>query len=141
MLIVLDTNVVSELMKSAPSAAVLTWVGSRDKLELHTTSVTQAEILDGVLQLPAGRRRRAVEGAAEAMFQEDFAGRILPFDSRAARPYADLVAERRRRGRPISQFDAQIAAIARASDATLATRNVKDFEHCGIRVLNPWVER
>ena len=137
----LDTNVVSELMKPEPSTAVLVWVGSRDRLELHTTSVTQAEILDGVLQLPAGRRRRAVEGAAEAMFQEDFAGRILPFNSRAARPYADLVAERRRRGRPISQFDAQIAAIARVAGATLATRNGKDFEYCGIRVLNPWVER
>jgi predicted nucleic acid-binding protein len=139
--IVLDTNVVSELMKPQPSPAVLAWVGSRDRLELHTTSVTQAEILDGVLQLPAGRRRRGVEGAAEALFQEDFAGRILPFDSRAARPYADIVAERRRRGRPISQFDAQIGAIARAADATLVTRNVKDFEHCGIRVLNPWAER
>ena len=140
-MIVLDTNVVSELMKPGPSAAVLAWMGGRDRLELHTTSVTQAEILDGVLLLPAGRRRRAVEGAADAMFQEDFAGRILPFDSHAARRYADLVAERRRRGRPISQFDAQIAAIARAADARLATRNVRDFEHCGIRVLNPWVER
>lgn len=140
-MIVLDTNVVSELMKSEPSAAVLAWVGNRDRLELHTTSVTQAEILDGVLQLPAGRRRRAVEGAAAAMFQEDFAGRILPFDSRAARAYADLVAERRGRGRPISQFDAQIAAIARTADGTLATRNVKDFEHCGIRVVNPWAEQ
>ena len=139
-MIVLDTNVVSELMKPGPSAAVLAWVGSRDRLELHTTSVTQAEILDGVLQLPAGRRRRAVEGAAGAMFDVDFAGRILPFDSRAARPYAEVVAERRRRGRPISQFDAQIAAVARASDATLATRNIKDFEHCGIRVVNPWAE-
>ena len=123
-MIVLDTNVVSELMKPEPFPAVLTWIGSRDRLELYTTSVTQAEILDGVLQLPAGRRRRAVEGAAEAMFQEDFAGRILPFDSRATRPYADLVAERRRRGRPVSQFDAQIAAITRAESATLATRSV-----------------
>ena len=140
-MIILDTNVVSELMKFEPSASVLAWVGSRDRLELYTTSVTQAEIFDGVLLLPSGRRRRAVEGAAEAMFQEDFAGRILPFDCRAAHPYADLVAERRRRGRPISQFDAQIAAIARAADAMLATRNVKDFEYCEIRVFNPWAER
>ena len=139
-MIVLDTNVVSELMKPEPSAVVLAWVGSRDGLELHTTSVTQAEIFDGVLQLPAGRRRRTIEAAAEAMFKEDFAGRILSFDSRAACPYADLVAERRRRGRPISQFDAQIAAISRAASATLATRNLKDFEYCGIQVFNPWAE-
>ena len=140
-MIVLDTNVVSELMNLEASPVVLAWVGSRDRLELHTTSVTQAEVLDGVLALPAGRRRRAIEGAAEAMFKEDFAGRILGFDSNCARPYAQLVNDRKRRGRPISQLDAQIAAIARAADATLATRNVKDFEHCGIRVINPWVER
>jgi hypothetical protein len=73
------------------------------------------------------------------MFKEDFAGRILSFDSRAARPYADLVAERRRRA-PISQFDAQIAAISLAASATLATRNLKDFEYCGIQVFNPWAE-
>ncbi|MDQ2948028.1 MAG: VapC toxin family PIN domain ribonuclease, partial [Acidobacteriota bacterium] len=106
------------MMKPETFPVVLTLIGSRDRLELYTTSVTQAEILDDVLQLPAGRRRRAVEVAAEAMFQVDFAGRILSFDSRATRPYADLVTERRRRGRPVSHFDAQIAAITRAASAT-----------------------
>lgn len=139
-MIVLDTNVVSELMKPLPSAIVLQWVASRDGMSLYTTSVTQAEILHGVLSLPTGRRRKAIEAAAEAMFKEDFAGRVLAFDSEAARPYAEVVGERRRRGRPISQFDAQIAAIARAAGATLATHNLKDFEHCGIGVVDPWAE-
>lgn len=139
-MIVLDTNVVSELMKPLPSPIVTQWIASRDRANFYTTSVTQAEILHGVRVLPSGRRRRAIEAAAEAMFKEDFGGRILAFDSDAARSYADLVSERQRRGRPISQFDAQIAAIARATGATLATHNVKDFEHCGVGILDPWVE-
>jgi predicted nucleic acid-binding protein len=73
-------------------------------------------------------------------FKEEFAGRILAFDSDAARSYAELVSERRRRGRPISQFDAQIAAIVRAAGVTLATHNVKDFEHCGIEIIDPWAQ-
>jgi predicted nucleic acid-binding protein len=139
-MIVLDTNVVSELMKPLPSPIVLQWVASRERADFYTTSVTQAEILHGVRSLSSGRRRRAIEAAAEAMFQEDFAGRILAFDSNAARSYADLVSERQRRGRPMSQFDAQIAAITRVTGATLATHNVKDFEHCGIGIVDPWVE-
>ncbi len=137
-MIVLDTNVVSELMKAKPSPAVLAWIARGDSSGYCTTSITQAEILHGVMLLPASRRRRAIESAAEAMFATDFAGRILAFDSSAARSYAELVSDRRRRGRPISQFDAQIAAIARAAGATLATRNVRDFEHCGIGVVDPW---
>ena len=139
-MIVLDTNVVSELMKPMPFPIVLRWIASRDGAGLYTTSVTQAEILHGVLSLPAGRRRRAIEAAAEAMFKEDFAGRILAFDSDAGRAYAELINDRRRRGRPISQFDAQIVAITRAAGATLATHNVKDFGHCGIGIVDPWVE-
>jgi predicted nucleic acid-binding protein len=136
--IVLDTNVVSELMRASPAEAVLQWISGQASEALYTTSITQAEVLNGVLKLPAGRRRRAIEEAAEAMFREDFAARVLPFDREAARPYAELVNERRRRGRPISQFDAQIAAIARAAGAVVATRNVDDFEHCGVDVLDPW---
>jgi len=139
-MIVLDTNVVSELMKPSPSPIVLRWIASWDRTHFHTTSLTQAEILHGVRLLPSGRRRRAIEAAAEAMFKEDFVGRILAFDSDAARSYADLVSEQRRRGRPISQFDAQIAAIARTAGATLATHNVKGFEHCGIGIVDPWAE-
>ena len=139
-MIVLDTNVVSELMKARPAAAVAEWVSRRDSSGYYTTSITQAEILHGVMSLPAGRRRRAIESAAEAVFATDFAGRILAFASPAARSYAELVSDRRRRGRPISQFDAQIAAIARVAGATLATHNVRDFEHCGIGVVDPWLE-
>jgi predicted nucleic acid-binding protein len=137
-MIVLDTNVVSELMKARPAPAVLEWISRGDSSGYCTTSITQAEILHGVMSLPAGRRRRAIESAAEAMFATDFAGRVLAFDSQAARSYAELVSDRRWRGRPISQFDAQIAAIARVARATLATHNVRDFEHCGIGVVDPW---
>ena len=138
-MIILDTNVVSELMRPEPSDAVLHWVGARRSSSLYTTSLTQAEILHGVRLLPAGKRRNAVEAAAEAMFHHDFAGRVLPFGSDAARAYARIAAERRRIGRPISQFDAQIAAIADATGAELATRNTADFERCGIKLIDPWV--
>lgn len=88
--------------------------------------------------LPAGKRRSAFETAANAMFREDFAGRILPFGSDAAHPYARIAVERRRAGRPISHFDAQIAAIARSTGAAVATRNVSDYEGCGVKLINPW---
>lgn len=137
-MIVLDTNVVSELMKSAPADAVARWVADQLATTLYTTSITQAEILHGIMLLPAGRRRGALEAAAEAMFDEDFGGRVLPFGGEAARAYAQIAAQRRRSGRPISHFDAQIAAIARSARAPVATRNVSDYEGCGIKVLNPW---
>jgi predicted nucleic acid-binding protein len=136
--IILDTNVVSELMKPAPAASVVRWAAAQPASGLYTTSITQAEILHGVMLLPAGRRRKTFESAAEAMFQEDFAGRVLPFGSDAARPYADIAAGRRRAGRPISHFDAQIAAIALCNGAAIATRNVADFEGCGVKIINPW---
>lgn len=137
-MIVLDTNVVSELMKPAPAKKVIDWVSSKAATSLYITSITQAEILHGILLLPAGKRRKAIELAAEEMFEEDFGGRILPFGSDAAFQYAEIAADRRKRGRPISHFDAQIAAISRASSATVGTRNVADFMHCGIEVVNPW---
>lgn len=137
-MIVLDTNVVSELMKSAPDASVTCWVAERPANTLYTTSVTLAEILYGVQLLPAGKRRSALEAAAQAMFDEDFGGRVLPFGAEAARAYAHIAAQRRRAGQPISQFDAQIAAIASAARAGVATRNVSDYEGCGIKGLNPW---
>lgn len=140
-MIVLDTNVVSELMKPAPADTVVGWVASQTATSLYTTSITQAEILHGILLLPSGKRRKAVEQAAAAMFEEDFAGRILPFASDAASFYAEIATERRRRGRPISHFDAQIAAISRATGASLATRNVSDFTHCGIGIVDPWNHR
>lgn len=137
-MIVLDTNILSELMKAEPAERVMLWVMEHPNMSLYTTSVTQAEILHGIQLLPAGRRRRAFEVAAEAMFNEEFRGRVLAFDSDAARPYARITAHRRHAGRPISQFDAQIAAIAHVTGAAVATRNVADFEGCGIRLVNPW---
>jgi hypothetical protein len=136
--IVLDTNVVSELMKPAPATMVARWISEQPATTFYTTSITQAEILHGILLLPTGKRRAALEAAAEAMFEEDFGGRVLPFGGEAARAYAQIAAQRRRSGRPISHFDAQIAAIARSARAAVATRNVSDYEDCGIKVTNPW---
>lgn len=140
-MIILDTNVVSELMKSASDRNVIKWVAEQADSTLYTTSITQAEILHGVMLLPAGRRRNAVKNAAESMFNEDFAGRILAFGSEAAAAYAEIAVERRRAGRPISHFDAQICAIARSTGASIATRNVTDFDGCGVKVINPWAAR
>jgi toxin FitB len=140
-MIVLDTNVVSELMKPRPDERVVRWVDSHERSEFYTTSVTEAEILHGVRTLPAGKRRTTIATAAQAMFREDFARRVLPFDSDAARAYAEIVSDRSRAGRPITQFDAQIAAIVRATAAVLATRNLRDFERCGITVVDPWAPR
>jgi hypothetical protein len=137
-MILLDTNVLSELMKPAPDGSVVAWLASQPATSVYTTSITQAEILHGVGLLPAGKRRSAIEAAAEAMFRDDFAGRILPFGSDAAPLYARIAIERRRAGRPISHFDAQIAAIARLTGAVIATRNVADFEGCGVKVHDPW---
>lgn len=137
-MILLDTNVLSELMRPKPADSVLRWMALQPATGLYTTSVTQAEILHGILLLPQGRRRQAFEAAAEAMFDRDLRGRILPFGSDAARTYASIAAARRRAGRPISHFDAQIAAIARVAGADLATRNVDDYEGCGVRLINPF---
>ncbi len=137
-MIILDTNVLSELMRSSPEVAVTRWVGQQSASSLHLTSITQAEILHGIALLPAGRRRKSLETAAWAMFKEDFSGRVLPFDSQAAPWYAQLAAQRAAAGQPISQFDAQIAAIARAAGARLATRNTRDFLGCDVELVDPW---
>ena len=137
-MIVLDTNVVSELMRHTPDEGVAGWAAKQPAAALYTTSVTQAEILYGIERLPVGKRRAALEGAAQAMFNEDFAGRILGFDSHAALAYAGIAAMRERAGRPISQFDAQIAAIVAAARATLATRDVDDYQGCGVKLIDPW---
>jgi predicted nucleic acid-binding protein len=137
-MIVLDTNVLSELMRPAPAESVVAWLSSQPATGQYTTTITQAEILYGILLLAAGKRRTRLLGAAESMFAEDFAGRVLGFGSDAAPLYARIAAERRRVGRPISHFDAQIAAIARANGAKLVTRNTADFHGCGIQLVDPW---
>jgi predicted nucleic acid-binding protein len=137
-MIILDTNVLSELMRPTPSANVVNWVAAQPAASLYTTSITQAEILHGLMLLPRGRRRSALERAATSMFAEDFGGRILGFGREAAPSYARIASDRSRAGRPISHFDAQIAAITGVTGAVLATRNVADFDGCGLRVVNPW---
>ena len=137
-MIILDTNVLSELMKPSPADSVARWVAAQPATSLYTTSIAQAEILHGIQLLPPGRRRNALETATEAMFGDDFGGRILPFGSEAAYRYGRIAAERSRAGRPISHFDAQIAAIAHSAGAAIATRNVPDYDGCGVRVIDPW---
>jgi toxin FitB len=137
-MIVLDTNVISELMKPEPDAGVEGWARSVRRSTLFTTAIAQAEILAGIARLPKGRRRDNLEAAARAVFSEDLAGRILPFDSRAAVRYADLAASRRAAGRGADSFDIQIAAIAQSLGAAVATRNVAHFEGCGLEVIDPW---
>ncbi len=137
-MILLDTNVVSELMRPAPAQGVMSWVAAQPPASLFLSTVTEAELRYGVMLLPEGRRRGELLTALEAMLAVDFAGRILPFDSPAASAFATISTGRRQMGKPISQFDAQIAAIAQSRGAELATRNVADFEDCGVRIINPW---
>ena len=138
MSILLDTNVLSELLRAQPDSTVLAWVASQPASGLFVSAVTQAEMMLGARLLPAGKRRQQLEQSLEAMFLEDFASRILPFDSGSAADYAIVVAARRLAGTPISQFDGQIAAIALSHRLGLATRNVSDFEGCGLALTNPW---
>ena len=114
------------------------WLAQYPAPRLFTTTITQAEILYGVELLPKGKQRAALQSAVEAMLAEEFAGRILPFDSDAARAFARIASARRAAGRPVTGFDTQVAAIALAHGATVATRNTIDFEGCGITVVNPW---
>ena len=137
-MIVLDTNILSELMRPAPSVSVVQWLDGQPNASLFATTVTQAEILCGVSILPAGKRKQGLATAVGEMFEQDFKGRVLPFDGPAAVAFAAICAERARLGRPISQFDGQIAAIARSRGADLATRNTPDFDECGIDVIDPW---
>ena len=135
---VLDTNVVSELMRARPNSEVLGWMDNQLTDGLFVTSVTEAEIRTGIAILPEGERQRGLAAAAERLFGVFFADRILPFDSDAAQAYAMLAAERRAAGRPISQSDCQIAAIGHSRGAPVVTRDVDDFKGCGVDVINPW---
>jgi len=141
MSMLLDTNVLSELLRAQPHPEVLAWFAEQPADSLFVSAVTQTEMLLGARLLPRSKRRQQLETALDTMFREDFAGRVLPFDSAAAAAYAAVVAARRSAGRPISQFDAQIAAIALSRRTGLATRNVSDFEECGLTPTNPWSAR
>ena len=135
---VIDTNVASELMRSAPASTVAAWIAERDAEELFLTAVSEAELLYGVAIMPTGRRRTMLEDAMPRWLDLGFVERILPFDSAAARACAEIAADRRRAGRPIGEVDCQIAAISRSRGAALVTRNVRDFEGTGVDVVDPW---
>lgn len=137
-MILIDTNVVSELMRPVPAPAVLDWFAGRAAADLFLSAVSEAELRAGAAFLPAGRRREGLVAAIDAMVAEDFGGRILPFDSVAAKSYAIIAAARRADGQPIAEADCQIAAIARARGAAVATRNVADFLGCGVEIIDPW---
>jgi toxin FitB len=139
-MIVLDTNALSEALKPSPSEIVLDWLAAQDPREVFITAITQAEVLYGIESLPAGKRKAHLSASVERVFAERFPGRILAFPEEAARLYAKIVTQRDAVGRPISQLDAMIAAIARSQNAAVATRNTRDFEGCGVRVINPWAE-
>lgn len=139
-MIILDTNVLSELLTSAPSKIVIEWLALQHPPSVFTTAVTEAEILYGLRLLPEGRRRRDLEAAISPIFDEDLSGRVLPFDRDAADLYATIATRRRSAGRPISEFDAQIAATALSRGASVATRNVSDFEGVGVSIINPWID-
>lgn len=137
-MILLDTNVISELMRAEPAHIVLDWFGQHDAVDLFISAVTEAELRTGVALLPEGQRRDRLQLALDAVIDQDFQSRVLPFDSPAAKAYADIAAQRRAAGHPIAEADCQIAAIARTIGAPVATRNTKDFDGCGVRVINPW---
>lgn len=137
-MIVLDTNVISELMRDTPQPTVLAWLNDQASASLFVTTITEAEVRLGIALLPAGKRRDGIADAADRAFGAYFRGRILPFDSEAAHAYAAIAAKRRADGRPISQFDCQIASIARSRGAAIATRNTRDFEGSDIDLIDPW---
>ncbi len=137
-MIVVDTNVISELTRQAPAPDVVSWLDSLAADEVATTAITAAELLYGVERLPDGRRKTELSAAVRGLLSDDFQGRVLAFDEQAASQYAEIVSRRERLGRTIGFADAQIAAICRAIGATLATRNTDDFEETGVDLINPW---
>lgn len=136
-MIVFDTNVLSECLKPQPDAAVLAWMASQPRSALFTTTVVEAEILYGIRLLPDGARKDSLWSAVQAVFDQDLRGRVIAFDRDCAAAFADIAASRRARGRPISQFDAMIAAAARSRGAALATRSRRNFADGGIEVIDP----
>ncbi len=141
-MIILDTNVLSEVLRVTPAPQVLQWMDALAPNSVYVTSVTQAEMMLGVALLPKGKRRDALRSQVMSLFEQHFKHRCLPFEAHAASFYATIVADRQRAGKPISTEDAQIAAISCCLGAALATRNVSDFAGVdGLKVINPWEEK
>ena len=137
-MILLDTNVISELMRPQPEPRVLAWADGLDPEEVAITAMNEAEILHGLARLPDGRRKQALQQSWDVLMAELFIGRVWPFTSEAAHWYADLLCHRERLARPMATADAVIAAIALAQGVPLATRNVADFADLGLALINPW---
>jgi predicted nucleic acid-binding protein len=137
-MIVLDTNVIAEVFTPVPSLKVLDWLQQLFDGEVFTTAITRGEMLFGAHILPQGRRKDALLSGLLRIFEVRFPNRVLPYDEAAADAHAKIAAQRRAQGRPSSRADMMIAGIVRARDAALATRNVRDFEDCGITLINPW---
>lgn len=137
----IDTNVLSELMKTEPDVLVMQWFAKHNKATFYTSSITQAEIYAGIAFLPDGKRKDNFAIAAEALFSQEFAGKILSFDSTASTDYAFIRAENKAAGHPVTTEDAMIAAIAKANKLSLLTRNTKDFVYCqGLKLVNPFLD-
>ncbi len=137
-MILLDTNIISELMRQVPDASVQAWIDDRSPTEIGTTAVCYAEISYGIATLPEGRRKREMRAAAERVFLGLFKDAVLPFDASAATVYAELAAEHRQTGRTVGILDLQIAAIAKVHGFALATRNTRHFTDCGIELIDPF---
>ena len=137
-MIVLDTNVVSEIMRARPEPVVLAWLDAQAPSELWLTAVGAAELMFGIARLDDGARKQQLARTVSAMLETDFAGQVLPFDLAAASVYAQMVAQRERMSKPIAMADAQIASVCLAHGTTLATRNQKHFDGVGLTIINPW---
>lgn len=138
MAVLLDTNVVSELIRKSPDPAVEAWVSGHVLEDLYFSAIGEAELRYGAAILPAGRRRETLVSEIEGMLRDAFGDRVLPFDSNAAREFAEIAAKRRSIGRRMAPADCQIAAIARSLNVAVATRNVRDFDDINVEVINPW---
>ena len=137
-MIILDTNVISEVMRPQPNTQVRSWLKKYPVEELAITSISIAEISYGLKRLPVGRRRDSLQWRFQMFIDQGFSDRIFPFEERAAEIYAEIIVDRKQQGKPIEVMDAMIASIALLKTAILATRNVSDFENCGLELVNPW---